>query len=144
MKAWIWRWGPAILMMILIFGASATSGRDLPAFGAWDLLAKKGSHMLGYALLACAYFHALNQSKSFKASRFIAAICLAVLYAATDEFHQSFTPGRTPSVSDVIIDSAGALIGLALWCWLKSSYLNRRNRLKDQKSESGIIGAPES
>ena len=39
-----------------------------------------------------------------------------MLYAASDEFHQSFVPTRTPLVSDVLIDTAGGAIGLlALW-----------------------------
>jgi VanZ family protein len=42
---------------------------------------------------------------------------IAVLYAATDEFHQSFTPGRTPAVTDVMIDSFGAAIGVGLAIW---------------------------
>ena len=42
---------------------------------------------------------------------------IAVLYAVTDEYHQSFTPGRTPAVTDVIIDSFGAAIGAGLAVW---------------------------
>ena len=53
---------------------------------------------------------------------FAAAISLAftVAYAASDEFHQSFTAGRHPSLVDVGIDSVGALIALlALVAWLR-------------------------
>jgi len=39
---------------------------------------------------------------------------LAVLYATTDEIHQSFTPGRHPLATDVLIDSFGATIGVAI------------------------------
>ena len=38
----------------------------------------------------------------------------AALYAATDEVHQLFVPGRSGQVSDVLLDSAGAIAGLAL------------------------------
>jgi VanZ family protein len=37
-----------------------------------------------------------------------------VLYSATDEFHQSFTPGRHPAVTDVMIDAIGAAVALIL------------------------------
>lgn len=37
---------------------------------------------------------------------------IGVTYAALDEFHQSFTPGRGPSIKDVAIDSAGVLTGI--------------------------------
>jgi VanZ family protein len=101
--------------MLLIFIASATPGRELPNLGLLDLLFKKGGHMFGYALLAASYFHALNNGKNITNKKFTMAILLAVLFAATDEFHQRFTPGRTPSFLDVLIDAAGATIGLAGW-----------------------------
>lgn len=37
---------------------------------------------------------------------------VGVLYAASDEFHQSFVPGRGPSIVDVGIDSLGVLTGI--------------------------------
>ena len=39
---------------------------------------------------------------------------ISALYAATDEFHQSFIPDRTSSIFDVLIDSSGALTGIIL------------------------------
>jgi len=41
-------------------------------------------------------------------------IILVAIYGVTDEFHQSFTPGRTPMATDVLYDTAGALLGLLL------------------------------
>ena len=46
--------------------------------------------------------------------RFLAALLTAAVYAATDEFHQYFIPGRSAAVIDVCIDTLGALIGLAI------------------------------
>ena len=48
-----------------------------------------------------------------------AAIALSIVafYAASDEFHQSYVPGRTGQVSDVFIDTSGGAIGLGL-LWL--------------------------
>jgi len=37
---------------------------------------------------------------------------LSFLYACSDEFHQTFVPGRAGQFKDVLIDTAGALIGL--------------------------------
>ncbi|MDI1321017.1 MAG: VanZ family protein, partial [bacterium] len=42
------------------------------------------------------------------------ALLLAAVYAATDEFHQSFVPGRTASLGDVLIDITGAFVALAV------------------------------
>ena len=50
---------------------------------------------------------------------------IAALYAASDEIHQLFVPGRSGQLSDVILDSAGTLAGVAAFtvlCWL----INRR------------------
>jgi VanZ family protein len=110
----MYRWGPAIVIMAIIFIASATPGSDIPGFGDWDEFFKKGGHMLGYALLAAAFCHALNNRKSSIKLKFILVLCIVALYAASDEFHQRFTPGRTASFRDVGIDVAGGLIGIAV------------------------------
>lgn len=46
---------------------------------------------------------------------YIIAVLGAFLYACTDEFHQSFVSGRTSSFTDVLIDTAGATIGVGIW-----------------------------
>ncbi len=125
MKSWIYRWGPAVLFMGLIFFFSATPGSDLPEFGHWDLLAKKGGHMLGYALLAAAYLYALAEKKMTR-TRLFFSLVLAILYACSDEWHQKFTPGRTSSARDVLIDTTGALIGLATFYAVRMRLLVRR------------------
>jgi VanZ family protein len=126
MMAWIRRWGPAILLMVLIFTASATPGSDIPSFGFFDIFAKKGGHMIGYALLSAAFFHALNHGKSITRRKFIIAACLAIVYSATDELHQLFTPGRNSSLIDIGIDAVGSITGLALWCYIRARYLNSK------------------
>jgi VanZ family protein len=115
MSAQIRQWAPAILIMILIFAASATPGSELPNFGLWDIIVKKGGHMLGYVMLTVAYCYALTRGKTATRTRLIVAFCLAALYAISDECHQRFTPGRSPSPLDVAIDTAGSAIGLLLW-----------------------------
>jgi VanZ family protein len=107
--------------MLLIFIASSTPAKSLPNIGKLDILFKKGGHMTGYALLAAAYFHALNNGKNITKKQFVMAIFLAALYASTDEFHQRFTPDRTPSLIDVLIDTTGATIGLTTW-WVARSF----------------------
>lgn len=49
------------------------------------------------------------------------AITIAVLYGISDEWHQSYVPGRHPSVEDVLLDLLGATLGAMLvrWRWTK-------------------------
>ena len=113
------RWLPAILMMVVIFGFSSIAGKEMPNFGTWDLIVKKGAHVLGYALLALLLWYA----QGFDKHRGWLALVLAVLYAISDEFHQSFIPGRHPSwVDALVIDGCGAAFGLfAGWLVRKKS-----------------------
>jgi hypothetical protein len=103
-------WLPAILIMAAIFLASSTPSDDLPGFGILDTIVKKGGHMTGYFLLALAYLRAQN-SKNKKAA--FLALGLSLLYALSDEFHQTFVQGRNPALTDVLIDMVGA--SLAVW-----------------------------
>ena len=106
------KWLPALVMMVSIFAFSNTPSTELPNFDAADFVIKKSAHMLGYALLALSYLHAFDG----KIDKWKLIWLLAILYAASDEFHQSFVAGRGSSVIDVGIDSIGA--GLGLW-WAK-------------------------
>lgn len=51
----------------------------------------------------------------FMSSRYRTAWLLGTFYAASDEFHQLFVPGRSGQVTDVLIDSAGVLVGVLLF-----------------------------
>ncbi len=107
-RAFIYKWGPLVLMMGLIFAFSSVPKRELPDFYQWDTLFKKGGHVLGYCLLALACWHGLGWDKK----RWWIAWGAAIIYAVTDEIHQSFVPGRTSLLSDVVIDSIAAAVGI--------------------------------
>ena len=55
---------------------------------------------------------------------------IAALYAATDEFHQLFVPGRSGQISDVILDSAGALAGLLILALVRKIMSRRQNNIE--------------
>lgn len=119
------RWVPAIIVMAIIFISSSTSSSSLPNYGVWDTLVKKGGHMTGYGLLALCYWYAfkLDPRKGWL------AWLLALIYAASDEFHQSFTPGRHPSPLDVLLfDGGGAALALLISAWVLR-LINQRKRL---------------
>jgi VanZ family protein len=107
------RWVPAFILMVIIFTLSSLPGNRLPYFGIWDVLLKKAGHALGYGLLGLAYFSALPRRLSF-GYRWLLALLMAVLFALSDEFHQSFVEGRGSSIGDVVIDGFGAAMALMI------------------------------
>lgn len=65
--------------------------------------------MLGYALLGFTYIRAINTRDRWA---YIISILAVLIYAVSDEFHQSFVPGRNASPIDVGIDTVGAILGV--------------------------------
>jgi VanZ family protein len=92
---------------------------------AFRWVVRKGAHVTEYAILAGLCWRALGGGKAGEPAlkpRFGLALLICALYAATDEYHQSFVKDRGPSVTDVGIDTFGASCGLALIWW----YTRRR------------------
>ncbi len=109
------RWGPALLLMAVIFAFSSIPSEEMPNLGVFDLSVKKLGHAIGYALLSLAYSRGLGR----KTPRpFLLAWLMAILYAATDEFHQSFVHGRGSRITDVGVDAIGAGFSLLLVMFL--------------------------
>ncbi len=108
-------WGPVVLWMAVIFAASATPSVDIPSFGTLDYIVKKAGHATAYALLALLIRRAIG----WESKRPAGAWLIAVLYALTDELHQSLVPGRHPSIVDALVfDGGGAAAALLLSAWL--------------------------
>lgn len=78
-------------------------------------IVRKNAHFFAYLILAILVRNALKRGKIPERKNLLLAIGLCVLYAASDEFHQIFVPGRGPQVKDVFIDSAGAVVGIGIY-----------------------------
>jgi VanZ family protein len=148
LRAFIIFWLPVLFWMVLIFSASGDahssehSSRLVEPFLHWlfstmsqshiediHLFIRKCGHLTEYAILALLLWRALHLSKNslptWSWPKVGGTLLMIFIYAATDEFHQSFVPTRTARVADVLIDTAGGAIGLlALWffnrcrnCW---------------------------
>ncbi len=110
-------WWLAWLIMLVRFISSSIPADELPSFGIWDHLVKKSGHVLAYGLLSLACLHGFEgmsgPSNPNQCGMYILVWCLAILFSATDEYHQSFVPGRFASIWDVIVfDNLGALAAL--------------------------------
>ncbi len=116
-SSWSWRWLPLLLGMGVIFFASHQPAVELPNFGLWDVFFKKTGHFLGYAGLALLALRAVWDWQR----PYLAAFIIVFLFSASDEFHQTFIPGRNGTPVDVFIDMCGALscLGLCYWRWEK-------------------------
>lgn len=76
-----------------------------------DVLTKKGAHFAEYFVLTVLLSRALLRPDANNWRGLAIALGVAVAYAVSDELHQRFVPGRTPSPWDVGIDTVGALTG---------------------------------
>jgi VanZ family protein len=117
------RWAAVLGWMALIFFLSAQPDLPHPQSGWADRLVSSTSHALEFGVLAVLLASALEAHCPRRRSLLIAFLVTA-LYALSDEFHQSFVPGRHPDPWDVVCDVAGAAVGLGLW----AAWRRRRER----------------
>ena len=136
-------WIPAIIMAMLIFGFSKQDGEESTglSYKAADIILtvcdkagivdyndnnrdsmiesvqfpiRKAAHMTEYAVLSVLIMLALIVD-GLKGIRLpVISAIIATVFAATDEFHQKFVPGRYGCLRDVLIDAAGSIIGLMI------------------------------
>ena len=110
-------WLPPLVWMGVIYALSAQP--DLPhAPGPWfDSLLKKAAHALEYGLLSWLLLRALRGHAGPKKGLRGASLVLGLLYAVSDEYHQTFVPGRHGDPFDVAIDTLGmcGVMGLDAW-----------------------------
>ena len=101
------RFIPSLLWMAFIFYLSSQQTTGIGGDSYWQrFFILKSFHLIEYALLFILINLAIN-------SKFYSLI-ISYLYAISDEFHQSFTPGRGAKFVDTLIDLLGIFIGLLI------------------------------
>lgn len=131
-------WLPVFIWMTFIFGASTGLGRPentsrfVVPFLRWlnpnmpektiekiHFAVRKTAHFVEYSILGLLLWRLIHfdpACAAFRSMEFWTALLVAAGYAASDELHQSFVPGREATVRDVLLDSCGAGFGVAaLW-----------------------------
>jgi VanZ family protein len=105
-------WAPPIALMVLVFALSAQP--DLSTgLGVWDLIGRKIVHMSEYALLCVLWWRALRTVATDRTA-LASALLASLVYAATDELHQTFVHGRHGTPVDVGIDAVGMTVAALL------------------------------
>ena len=105
-----------------------------------DFVVRKIAHLSEYAVLAILSWRAFrkparNDSRPWTWGPAAKALLFVALYAASDEWHQSFVPNRQASIVDVMIDTVGAGLGiLLLWgAWtLQQRFTKTRNAITNK------------
>ncbi len=123
-RALLFGWAPVVGWAALIFAFSAQPNLSFVPDASLDFVVRKLGHMGVFGILALLLWRAFGSRTGSGSGRgrsgttawrrpWAWAFVLAVLYAATDELHQGFVATRHPSLLDVGIDAAGALIAVA-------------------------------
>lgn len=96
------------------------NNENIPMFTALNNIIRKFAHIGSYVFLAFLAYCAIASVRSFPDNNAAAAwvsVVLCVIFACTDEYHQSFVYGRSGRLSDVIVDSFGIFAGTLIAYW---------------------------
>lgn len=112
-------WAPVILWMGLIFSLSSIPEENLPKVTIPYI--HKIVHLVEYSILGILLARAVIHSYPYRSSAQLIAVSviLIFLYALSDEWHQTFVPGRSGEFSDCIYDTIYATIGIYFYYRIK-------------------------
>ncbi|MBN1326202.1 VanZ family protein [Candidatus Falkowbacteria bacterium] len=117
------KWVSVLIWMGAIYFLSSRSLSFMSPTDIWQFIIRKMAHMFEYAILCLLIYRILSTTeKRHVYWNLFWALAMTVLYAFSDEYHQTFTSGRTGTYRDVIIDSTGAIVTV----WLL--YLNHKHK----------------
>ena len=91
----------------------------------FDFWIRKAAHLIIYIILGILVISLLKEYMIINKKSIIFSIIIVMLYSISDEIHQSFVPGRSCELRDIIIDSSGGIIGTYLYYFI--------NRIKVKK-----------
>ncbi len=80
---------------------------------------RKSAHFSVYFILGILVANGLSDNNMSKLKIILLAFLVCILYAVSDEIHQLYIPGRSGQVSDVLLDSAGGLVGVLLYIFIR-------------------------
>jgi VanZ family protein len=151
---WLARWWPALAWAVVISAfstgvfTSENTGRIIIPVLHWIFphastatlflmhhIIRKCGHFTEYFVLSLLILRGIRAGRrEMRLAWIFAAIVLVGAYASLDEFHQSFVPGRTPAISDVLLDTTGGAAAQAiaalmlLWGHVREKQRNEKKR----------------
>jgi hypothetical protein len=128
-------WAPPIAWMALIYYGSSQPTLPTISDGFLDQLVKYGAHFVEYAVLAVLWYRAIYSRFPHPKIQPLAFL-IVVIYALSDEFHQSFVPGRSATWQDVAVDVMGGACALLLWNVFHERWRRSRRAQEESGSES--------
>jgi len=108
------------LYMIFIFILSSIPYVSEKVFISWEF--QNLLHVPLYGVLGFLWMRAFFYNKAEYRAAVVLTLVISLLYAITDEFHQSFVPGRDASVADFLFDAIGAIGGALIYRYNKSIF----------------------
>ena len=113
---------PAVIVMATLFYSSSLGAVELPGVEISDKLA----HLIAYGLLTFTWLYGFARGTRLSMPTvYILALALSGLYGVSDEFHQSFVPGRDTSGLDIVANLAGTTLCIGLYVVLhKATYFS--------------------
>lgn len=102
-------------------------GEDVLTF-----LTRKAAHILVYLVLGVLVYNLVRTYELSRRRTVLISICVALGYAAFDEIHQLFIPGRSGELRDVLIDTTAASIGVGVYALIEK--INANRLIKKQNS----------
>lgn len=79
-----------------------------------EFFLRKGAHFFSYFIIGFFWFLGLQKRVRHEWLTILLAVLLSMGYASFDELRQSFNPGRTALMADVLLDTAGAIVGVGM------------------------------
>jgi VanZ family protein len=131
-KFFYYYWLPIFLWAVIIFLFSSFPTGQATYIDWQDFIIKKTAHIVEYGVFTLLIYRSLRKITKKEKNAALYAIFISLLYGLTDEYHQSFTPGRGPKLRDVGFDTIGSILAIYLaWNILPKAPLKLRKLAKN-------------
>ncbi|WP_058306675.1 VanZ family protein [Gracilibacillus massiliensis] len=123
---------PYLQTISFTYNQSEVSIDQLGVNGLIEFFIRKGAHVGVFMVLCILFYLAFQQTSKYSNRKFLSffAFFATLLYAIFDEWHQSWTPNRTPYIGDVLLDGFGALLAVLLMLIIFRIKNNKSNKLR--------------